>query len=115
MASSIIRIVDTVPSLDAFLTEISSPEVTKLAVDLEGVNLNRNGRISLIQILGNGTSATIWLIDVTTLKAEAFNHANATGKSLKSILESSNTTKVRTIHSVLGQLTDPSIIVKDLL
>ncbi|KAF8986380.1 hypothetical protein BDQ17DRAFT_1376178, partial [Cyathus striatus] len=58
-----------------------------IAVDLEGINLSREGRISIMQITAEGSS-TVWLIDITTLDATAFNHVDANGRSLKGVLES---------------------------
>lgn len=56
-------------------------------IDLEGMNLGREGRISIIQIFLYPHNH-IYLVDIRTLGATAFNHAATTGTTLRSILES---------------------------
>lgn len=56
-----------------------------IAVDLEGVNLSRDGRLSLLQMYRNGSSSC-WIIDVTVLEHEAFEAPKGTRSSIKSIL-----------------------------
>ncbi|KAF8986382.1 ribonuclease H-like domain-containing protein, partial [Cyathus striatus] len=58
-----------------------------IAVDLEGVKLSREGRITIIQIFAEGSNI-VWLVDVTTLGAQAFEHVDENGQSLQSVLES---------------------------
>lgn len=89
-------VVDSLLLLNQCIDDLSSEHATQLAVDLEGVNLDRKGRLSLIQILAD-TSNTIWLVDVTTLGATAFVHRDAEGRSLHSILEGLATQKVTQI------------------
>jgi exonuclease 3'-5' domain-containing protein 1 len=86
-------VVDSIPLLDNCIANLSSERVTQLSLDLEGVDLCRYGRLSLIQILTNA-SDTIWLIDVTMLGATTFVHLDAEGRSLQAILENSATQKV---------------------
>ncbi|KAF9528395.1 ribonuclease H-like domain-containing protein [Crepidotus variabilis] len=93
MSSHTIQLVDTTVLLDSCLLDITSLSTTKLAVDLEGVNLCRDGTISLLQIL-SVASQTIWIIDVTVLGVLAFSHSNLNGDTLKSVLEGSQVTKV---------------------
>ncbi|KAF8958158.1 ribonuclease H-like domain-containing protein [Flammula alnicola] len=95
MAPAII-FVDTAVLLEECLSDISSSTsnpVSKLAIDLEGVELCRFGRISILQILSD-TSDTIWLIDITTLGKEAFDHADPEGRTLKRVLENGDTKKL---------------------
>jgi exonuclease 3'-5' domain-containing protein 1 len=56
-------------------------------VDLEGVNLSRHGSISIIQIHILPTNST-YLVDVNTIRTEAFSTVATNGHTLKSILES---------------------------
>ena len=86
------QLVDTLELLDLCLDDIASKSVSRLAVDLEGIDLSRNGTISLVQIISN-LSTSVWVIDVFVLGAEAFSHMSPQGQSLKSVLEDSETTK----------------------
>jgi len=86
-------LVDTTQLLDACLNEITSKNVHKLAVDLEGVDLSRNGRIAIVQIFAK-SSSTVWMIDVTILGRDAFTHRSANGCSLKRVLENDQIVKV---------------------
>lgn len=88
-----IQIVDTTVTLDTCLQDIAYPTATKLALDLEGVNLCRNGTVSLLQVFSH-TSQTIWIVDVTTLGSLAFTHTNPEGHSLKAVLEDARIIKV---------------------
>lgn len=93
MAPFITRVVDTIPLLENCIEDVSSPRVKKLAIDLEGISLSRNGRISLVQVLADNSNI-IWLVDITTLGSIAFSHLTAREVSLKIILEAETTTKV---------------------
>lgn len=96
-------LVDTAASINLCLADISptvGPKPTKLAIDIEGVNLCRHGRISIIQIVAE-TSKTIWLLDVTTLGATVFDHENSHGQSLRGVLQSPDTRKVTIDFSTL--------------
>ncbi|KAK1144150.1 hypothetical protein N8T08_005812 [Aspergillus melleus] len=64
-----------------------------LYVDLEGVNLSRNGTISVIQIYVLPLDMT-YLIDVCTLQEETFSQPSAMGRTLKDIFESPSVPKV---------------------
>jgi exonuclease 3'-5' domain-containing protein 1 len=89
-------LVDTIALIDRCLSDISPTigrQPCKLAIDLEGVNLCRHGRVSIIQIFAD-TSNVIWLIDITTLGREAFDHKNAYGQSLRGVFQKSVTKKV---------------------
>lgn len=91
-----IVLVDSTETLNECISDIS-PTIqtpsTKLAIDLEGVDLGRNGRIAILQIVA-AHSDTIWLVDVTTLGSVAFEHADDEGRSLKAVLEGRETKKV---------------------
>ena len=65
-------------------------------LDLEGVNLCREGSISILTLLCDTGIPTkhVYLIDVHTLRAEAFNTAGTRGKTLKDILQDGNIIKV---------------------
>jgi exonuclease 3'-5' domain-containing protein 1 len=58
-----------------------------LYIDLEGVNLSRQGTISILQLLNLPQKRT-YLIDVHTLGSNAFSTAGANGQTLKLIFES---------------------------
>ncbi|RAH63501.1 hypothetical protein BO85DRAFT_495395 [Aspergillus piperis CBS 112811] len=65
-------------------TPVTPPSIY---IDLEGMNLGREGRISTIQIFLY-PHIHVYLVDIHTLGATAFNHATTTGTTLRSILES---------------------------
>ncbi|KAF8878162.1 ribonuclease H-like domain-containing protein [Gymnopilus junonius] len=91
--SPAIRLVDSTSILEECLADISSPDITQLAIDLEGVDLCRHGRIAILQIFANASN-TIWLVDITTLGKSAFDHKDGEERCLKDVLQSSNTTKI---------------------
>ncbi|KAF9479763.1 hypothetical protein BDN70DRAFT_913050 [Pholiota conissans] len=96
MNSFDIILVDTEDLLDACINDLSSTDtrhISKLAIDLEGVELCRIGRISTLQIIADG-SQTIWIIDITVLGKLAFDHVDSEGRSLRQILESTETQKL---------------------
>ncbi|KAI9041805.1 ribonuclease H-like protein [Aspergillus affinis] len=64
-----------------------------LFIDLEGVDLGRTGSISIMQIYIRPLNYT-YLIDVYTLKDQAFSKKGASGKTLRNILEAPEIPKV---------------------
>ncbi|KAJ7238085.1 ribonuclease H-like domain-containing protein [Mycena haematopus] len=84
-------LVDTTSLLHSCLTAIAN--TTSLAVDLEGVALCRSGVLCILQLKASG-SDTIWLVDIVVLHTSAFEVVGASGKSLKSILESPSVKKL---------------------
>ena len=87
-------LVDTYDKLHACLKDVESiPTPASVAVDLEGVDLGRHGRISIMQLHAQ-RSNTVWLIDVTTLGARAFDEACSRGKTLRGLLEGLHIRKV---------------------
>ena len=95
MTSPTIVLVDTTALIDQCLSDISpttGPQ-PKLALDLEGVDLCRHGRVSIVQILAS-TSNVIWLVDITTLGRAAFDHKNVYGQSLREVFQNPLTKKV---------------------
>ena len=96
MASPTIVLVDTTALLDLCISDISSTigtQPSKLAIDLEGVDLCRHGSVSIVQIFAD-TSNVIWLVDVTTLGRVAFDHKDAYGQSLREVFQNPITKKV---------------------
>jgi len=96
MAPPTAVLVDTTASIDLCLADISpiiGVQPSKLALDLEGVKLSRNGRVSIVQIFAD-TSNTIWLIDVTTLGRVGFDHKDSHGQSLRAVFQNPNTKKL---------------------
>ena len=90
LTTKIVTLVDTPALLAECNADISKGQ--DLAVDLEGVDLCREGTLCLLQVLRRDSN-TIWVVDVTVLGDEAFQSV-AGGTSLKSILESQTITKV---------------------
>ncbi len=83
--SAIADLVDSLTDLPA-----SPPS---LYLDLEGVNLSRQGTISILQLLVSSQHRT-YLIDVHTLGSKAFSTVGANGQTLATILESETIPKV---------------------
>ena len=100
--------VDSAQPLEQFLqeliTRVENPYLTTLYIDLEGVNLSRDGTVSIVTLLINDNGPDpdrVYLIDIHTLGSSAFttpvgHSAPGTGqpKTLKYILESPITRKV---------------------
>ena len=89
-------LVDTSDSLRNCLSVINPLPLqapVHIAVDLEGVKLCRDGRLSIIQLFVKG-SDTVWLIDVTTLGNVAFDTVDEQGRSLRGFLEDPTVVKV---------------------
>ena len=93
--SPTIVLVDTTALIDQCLSDISPATGLrpKLALDLEGVNLCRHGSVSIVQIFAE-TSNVIWLVDITTLGREAFDHKDTNGQSLREVFQNPLTVKV---------------------
>lgn len=83
--TAVATLIDTLVNLP-----ISPPS---LYIDVEGVKLSRHGSISILQILAHPQGET-YLIDIHTLKDEAFSTAGSTGQTLRGILESRTIPKV---------------------
>ena len=96
MTSLKVVLADTTALIDLCLADISpvtGVQPGKLALDLEGVELCRYGRVSIVQIYAD-TSNVIWLVDITTLGRVAFDHKDAYGQSLREVLQNPRTKKV---------------------
>lgn len=83
-------LVSSTTELREFLDTI--PPRCTLYLDLEGDNVSRKGKISLITVL-NHQLQQIHIIDVLSLGYVAFTTTSVSGTSLKSILEDPSTTK----------------------
>jgi exonuclease 3'-5' domain-containing protein 1 len=87
-------LVDTYDTLHACLEDVERiPAPASIVVDLEGVYLGRRGRIAIMQLHAQHSN-TVWLIDVTTLGARAFDEACSRGKTLRGLLEGMHIRKV---------------------
>lgn len=92
-SSPVAILVDTPELLSKCIDDLES--ATKIAVDLEGVDLCSTGRLCLLQLYGAGSSA-VWVVDVTVLGKQAFEvPEGGKGPSLKEILEDTGVRKVR--------------------
>ncbi|OJD10765.1 hypothetical protein ACJ73_09703 [Blastomyces percursus] len=83
--SSLIRLVDSLDNLP------TSPP--SLYIDLEGINLCREGSISILQIFDH-PNEHVYLVDIHRLGEAAFTTTGTNGKSLRSILQCPATPKV---------------------
>ncbi|KAI6991660.1 hypothetical protein KC332_g8101 [Hortaea werneckii] len=89
------QMIDSPSALEHFiggLPDCKGPELS-LYVDLEGNDRSRNGILSLVTILVEPRH-TVHLVDVTGLRKQAFKTAGPDGRTLQSILESPEITKV---------------------
>ena len=64
-----------------------------LYLDLEGINLSRNGSISIMQIFVQPTNQ-VYLLDILLLGEKAFNTLGQSGTDLRAILQSESVPKV---------------------
>jgi len=69
------------------------PSPPSLYVDLEGINLSREGSISILQIYVAPKKRT-YLVDIHTLGSVAFDTADERGHTLRSVLQSPSIPKV---------------------
>ena len=90
-----IHVVDDQRSITHFLNSITNQSKfpPSLYLDIEGVNLCREGSISIVQVYNKDTKE-IFLVDVFTLQGKAFDTSNARRVSSRSILEDPATPKV---------------------
>ncbi|KAF8888014.1 ribonuclease H-like domain-containing protein [Infundibulicybe gibba] len=82
-------LVDTLPLLHQCLQDIAPSAAatsTTIFVDAEGINLCRQGKISIVQLRASG-SPNVWLLDVIVLGQQAFDETDERGKSVKGVLE----------------------------
>ncbi|KAJ7621294.1 ribonuclease H-like domain-containing protein [Roridomyces roridus] len=86
-----IILVDTIALLHSCVDALAGS--TSIAVDLEGIDLCRSGRLSLVQLMAEGSN-TIWLVDVAVLGRSAFEDVAPSGQNLKAILESRSIKKL---------------------
>lgn len=88
-------VVDTIATLaQALDTMVNLPTTPpSLYLDLEGINLSRQGSISIVQIHVAPKNVT-YSIDVHTLGAQAFTTSGSLGRNLKSILEGSRHSEI---------------------
>ena len=89
--SSMVSTTADIASLIDSITSRSTPPT--LYFDLEGINLSRNGTISILQLLIS-PEKHVYLIDVHTLGAAAFTTAGPNGQTLRDIFSSPTIPKV---------------------
>ncbi|PNW84637.1 hypothetical protein CHLRE_03g152400v5 [Chlamydomonas reinhardtii] len=105
--ASSLEVVDSLVALERMLAALQGVEW--LAVDAEGVNLSRDGKLCLLALLparpragsaGGVSGAAAWqclsgyLVDISVLAAEAFTHSGPQGRSLQEVLECEDVTKL---------------------
>jgi exonuclease 3'-5' domain-containing protein 1 len=87
-------LIDTTEGLQSMVDEITDRDQKPLIfVDLEGVNLSRDGTIAIMQVL-MPPKPVVYLIDVHLLRQDAFETPCARGNTWKEILESDSYAKV---------------------
>lgn len=89
------NLIDTTTALVTFLDGLGEckGQPPSLYIDLEGNDLSRQGTLSLVTILVE-PQQKLHLIDVTTLKGQAFDTCGSDSRTLKDILESKEIIKV---------------------
>jgi exonuclease 3'-5' domain-containing protein 1 len=89
------KVVDTAAALQNFLESLpdGKDKCPSLYIDLEGINPSRHGPVSSLTALVEPRK-TVHIVDVTLLGNNAFNTADSSGHTLKSILESEDIVKV---------------------
>ena len=88
------NIVDTPEAVANLIDNITNATRTPfIFVDLEGINLSRQGSISLMQLL-MPPNPVVHLVDVFSLQREALDTVGTMGKSLKTLLESEHFAKI---------------------
>jgi exonuclease 3'-5' domain-containing protein 1 len=89
MPTTIIDTAERVATLVDLIWQLPT-DSPSLFIDLEGINLSRNGSISILTLLiqKDETLKHTYLFDIHTLGNLAFNVAGVRGKTLKDILES---------------------------
>ncbi|KAJ2914135.1 hypothetical protein MD484_g6290, partial [Candolleomyces efflorescens] len=95
-AQTVTRIADTVALVVDCIEDLTTyPSTTQpcIAVDLEGVQLSRQGRVCLVQMKANH-SRIIWLLDITVLGQMAFDHPSSDGTTVRDILQSTSIKKI---------------------
>src|SRR5689334_19054318 len=87
--------IDSREAVASFIDAISDlpTEVPSLYIDLEGINLCRQGSISLLVIFVQPKNH-VYFVDIHKLHDEAFTTTSADGTTLKTILESPKIPKV---------------------
>ncbi|KAI4281307.1 MAG: hypothetical protein L6R38_003803 [Xanthoria sp. 2 TBL-2021] len=93
MAETEIQIVDDKAGIKLLIDDLQGLPTSppSLYLDLEGVNLSRHGSISILQLYIL-PKKQVYLIDIHTLKASAFDTASR-GKTLRSVLQCQYTPK----------------------
>ncbi|KAI9774098.1 MAG: hypothetical protein M1840_005191 [Geoglossum simile] len=94
-AEPTVTTVDTESAVQSLLSNISNLPISppSLYLDLEGINLGRDGSLSIMQ-LHVSPKSQVYVIDVHILGASAFTTAGPNGQTLKSVLESTSIPKV---------------------
>ncbi|KAF4677815.1 hypothetical protein FOL47_009726 [Perkinsus chesapeaki] len=72
----------------------SNGKPTAMAVDFEGLNLSRDGAMSLAQLCLSSNPKSVYVVDITRLGFHAFHATTHTGTSLKSVMEDTRIEKV---------------------
>ncbi|XWX02354.1 hypothetical protein V2A60_010391 [Cordyceps javanica] len=90
-----VTIVDSVDGIALLLDDMKNLPTSppSLYLDLEGINLGREGSVSILQIHSLPKQHT-YLVDVHCLGSKAFSTQGSDGSSIKSVLESSMIPKV---------------------
>ena len=90
-----VTLVDSISKVGVLLGDLEGlpTDPPSLYVDIEGIKLCRYGSISIIAVY-NLPGNRVYLVDVFTLQGTAFDTANTSGVTFRSILESNQIPKV---------------------
>lgn len=89
------QMIDLKLALKTFIDDLPhcKDPIPSLYINLEGDNLSREGTLSLITLLVE-PRYTVYLIDITRLRDDAFITTGLIGRTIKQILESKEVYKV---------------------
>lgn len=101
MSSVTAKLVDTRSGIVEMLNDpaFAAQAQTPIAVDLEGVNLCRQGTACIMQLYPQGS--IIYLVDLVALGRAAFDVENEAGQTVRKVLENSEAKKVRALPCTL--------------
>jgi exonuclease 3'-5' domain-containing protein 1 len=95
-----VELVDDADGIHECLEDLypgGKPRSGSIAIDLEGVNLGRKGKLSIMQVYAS-KSKKIWIVDVTTLGKTAFDEKDEHSHNLRGMLEDKDIKKVTLLY-----------------
>ena len=90
-----VSIIDNINSINPFLDSLEDQPINppSFYLDIEGIRLGRHGSISILQLY-HLPQNHVYLVDIFVLGSKAFDTANRSGTTFRTVLESANVPKV---------------------